>query len=302
MAAEQQQFSVTPNDSFDCFKMSSIKHNFDSHPLMQMDKLQSLAEYLMERKQCRFVSPDIEQNSAFFHQGETYDGRSLAEVFEGIEQPRSWIALYNVEVHPEYKRFLDEVITSVRPLVERQQKNIFNVGGFIFISAPPSVTPFHIDRENNFWLQLRGQKKITVFDHSDRSIVSELAVEQFIVDRNLDDVCLKDEFANRGREFNVGPGDGVYFPATSPHMTRTTDEWVTPSDGVSVSIGVVFYTDYTRHQAQIHQCNTVLRRLGLNPAAPGRGYWSDFVKGKMGHYLAAVKARYHDYSPPPGSY
>lgn len=302
MTTAQSRFSVTPSDQFDCLSMSPLKHNFDSHPLMQMDRLHQLAEYMMERKQCRFVSPDIQQDSEFFHQSKTFDGRSLAEVFERIEEPKSWIALYNVEVHPEYKAFLDEVMAAVSPLVESQQKKIFNIGGFIFISAPPSVTPFHIDRENNFWLQVRGRKRMTVFGHRDRQIVSDLAVEQFITNRGLDGVCLNDELIGRGREFDVGPGDGVYFPATSPHMTRTTEEWVKPSDGVSVSIGVVFYTDYTRHQAQIYQCNNIMRRFGFNPATPGSGYWSDLIKGQLGHYFAAFKTRFRGYNPPPGSY
>ena len=247
-----EEFHIDPGGSFSSYRRSPIKHNYDLHPLMEMSRLQQLANYLMERKQCRFVSPDIQKNSNFFHQGESVDGRSLDEVFERMDEPKSWIALYNIEAHPEYKLFLDEVIASVRPVVEREQKNIFNVGGFIFISAPPSVTPFHIDRENNFWLQVRGRKKITVFDHCDRGVVPGSAVEEFIVDSNLDHVRLTDEISQLGQEFDVGPGDGVYFPATSPHMTETSNEWVVSGDAVSVSIGVVFYTDYTKQQARIH--------------------------------------------------
>ena len=89
------------------------------------------------------------------------------------------------------------MIDTVRPVVEREQGTIFNVNGFIFISAPPSVTPFHIDRENNFFLQVQGQKKITVFDYMDRELVSGRAVEEFIVNRNLDRVRLQELFIDR---------------------------------------------------------------------------------------------------------
>jgi hypothetical protein len=44
----------------------------------------------------------------------------------------------------------------------------------------------------------------------------------------------------RGRPFDAGPGDSVYFPATNPHMTSTVRGWEVPGDGVSISIGVVF--------------------------------------------------------------
>lgn len=301
-ASGQGKYYISPKGEFSSYSISPISHNYGSHPLMVMNRLQQLAEFLMERKQCRFVSPDIKQNSEFFHQSETVDGRSLDEVFEHIEEPTSWIALYNIEAHPEYKAFLEEVISSVKPLIEQEQKKIFNVGGFIFISAPPSVTPFHIDRENNFWLQIRGRKLMTVFDHRDSQVISQDKVERFIVYRGLDDVRLKDEFTDRGHEFDVGPGDGVYFPSTSPHMTHTNNEWVKPTDGVSVSIGVVFYTDYTRRHAQIHQCNNVLRRFGLSPSPPGSGYWSDLIKSRVGHHIAKFKANYRGYNPPPGSY
>lgn len=295
-------YFIDPGEDFDMRCRCEIRHNFHTHPLMQLDKLYELADYLYEREQCRFVDPSITHNSDFYHTASPRDGRNLKELFENMEQPKSWIALYNVEAHPEYKAFLDEVIDCVRGEVVRQQQRIFNTGGFIFISAPPSITPFHIDRENNFWLQIRGRKTMTVFDHLDRAVVPESAVEQFIVNRSLDDVSLKNELRDRGRDFVVGPGDGVYFPATSPHMTSTTTDWVKPGDGVSISIGVVFYTEYTRYQAQNYQCNAVLRRMGFNPAFNARENWQNTFKSHVGHWIASVKKRYRGYHPPPGAY
>jgi len=186
-------------------------------------------------------------------------GRPLDEVFRRIEEPGSWVALYNVETHPAYKTFLAEVTESFRPLVEHEQTGICNVGGFIFISAPPSVTPFHIDRENNFWLQIRGRKTLNVWDHTDRHVVAAADVDQFIVYGGLENVRLEDGFVERSHQFDVGPGDGVYFPCTSPHMTRTDPSWTRRGDGVSVSIGVVFYTDQTRVAAITRAFSTTLR-------------------------------------------
>jgi hypothetical protein len=282
--------------------VGALNHNFQHHPLMQLDKLQALADYLMPRKQCRFVKLGIQLDSDFTHYSEATDGRGLDEFFERIQEPKSWLALYNVEAHPEYQAFVEEVMDLVRPEIEREQGKISIVNGFIFISAPPSVTPFHIDRENNFWLQVQGQKRMTVFDCLDRDLVSGQAVEEFIVNRNLDNVHLQEKFIDRGCEFNVGPGDGVYFPSTSPHMTRTTEEWVTPGAGISVSIGVVFYTEHTRAQAQIHQCNAVLRRLGFSPRPPGTNVMVDGIKQPVGRALAAFKSRYRGYNPPPFAY
>jgi len=286
--------------SFSTFGINGLKHNYHLHPMMQLDKLEELAHFMLKKGKCRFVSPDIELDSEFLHHGSLPDDKDLSQVFAEISKPRSWIALYNIEVNPEYRRFLNEVIDKLRPLVEPEQKRIFDVRGFIFISAPPSVTPFHIDRENNFWLQIKGQKNITVFDHRNRDVVSAKAVEEFFIYRSLDDVRLDLDMIDQGMEFVTSPGDGLYFPSTTPHMTTSKEDWVTPDDGVSISIGIVFYTDFTRNQARIHQTNHAIRKLGVTPAEPGNSTIRDLLKQTTGYAITALKTRFRGYSPPPG--
>jgi hypothetical protein len=297
-------YTIEPVDagSFSTHGISPIRHTFQTHPLMQLARLARLAHDLMPRKQCRFIRPNSTQASSFHHDDTSPDGRDIDEVFRRIEEPGSWIALYQVESDPEYRTFLESVVDCARPMIEREQPGIFNINGFIFISAPPSVTPFHIDRENNLWLQIRGRKTIHVWDHRDRESVSARAVEDFIVHRDLSRVRLSDAIAARGHPFEVAPGDGVYFPATSPHMTSTVRDWVAPGDGVSISIGVVFYSRTTRRDAQVHQWNRVLRRIGLEPAPPRQSPWRDAVKAPLGRAAAIVSRRLRGYEPPPGSY
>ncbi|MGA8009916.1 MAG: cupin [Thiomonas sp.] len=287
---------------FSSLRMGALRHDFDRHPLMQLPRLAQLAHDLMPSKQCRFIRPGTTQTSAFTHSSATPDGRDIDAVFAHIEEPGSWVALYDVQTDPQYAAFLDEVVASAHNLISREQPGLFRVAGFIFISAPPSVTPFHIDRENNLWLQIRGRKQMTVFDHRDRDVVAAREVENFIVDGSLGKVQLDEGLRPRGVDFDVATGDGVYFPATSPHMTRTTTDWVRPGDGVSISIGVVFYTAVTRHHARVHQCNRVLRNLGLDPVVPGLSPWRDAVIAPLGYAIAAARARWRGYSPPPGSY
>ncbi len=297
-------FGIAPSESnrFSTHSVSPIRHNFDQHPLMQLPRLAQLAHDLMPSRQCRFIRPGTTQASEFFHTPKTPDGAGIDEMFARIEEPGSWIALYNVQTDPAYAGFLDEVMTSAKSLLQAEQPGVFRVAGFIFISAPPSVTPFHIDRENNFWLQIRGRKIMTVFDHRDRAVVKASDAEDFIVSGSLKNVRLDPAHRALGRDFDVGPGDGVYFPATSPHMTRTPTGWVQPGNGVSISIGVVFYTDVTRHHARVHQCNRVLRKFGLTPTFPGESAWRDAIKAPLGRAIAASRARWRNYVAPPGAY
>ena len=289
-------------------RVTALHHNFHQHPLMQLPQLAQLAGRLMASGQCRFMAPGATQASALasvLHEASP-DGRGIDEVFQHIERPGTWVALYNVETDPPYHAFLDEVMDSVQSLLVRRQPGIFKVSGYIFISAPPSVTPFHIDRENNFWLQMGGRKTINVWDHTDRDVVAAKDVEEFVIFGSLDRVRLKESVRARSHEFITGPGDGVYFPSTSPHMTRSDPDWVAPGDGVCVSMGVVFYTRVTRRHARVHQLNHVLRRLGLSPRSPGESALLDRLKAPLGRLLAQARIMRRRgaaaFSPPPGSY
>lgn len=304
MNSSSMQFKIEATEpaEFSSHRISRIKHNLNLHPLLQLDALKNLAKTLEEKEKCRFAKGDMELDSEFSHQSMDATGRSLDEVFDAMETPGSWIALYNVELHQEYRDFLVALMEEVKPLIEPEQSKVLEVQGFIFISSPPSVTPYHIDRENNFWLQISGKKLLSLFDHSDRDILSEKVIEDFITNRNLDEVVLNDEIAAKAQIFACAPGDGVYFPCTTPHMTQTNTEWVEPGNGVSISIGVVFYTDETRYQARIHQCNRFLRKIGIEPSPPGTSRWKDAIKAGCGRLLTSFRVRFRSYNAPPWSY
>ena len=315
-------YRVWPADaaSFTTQRMSPLRHNIDQHPLFQLDALQALANSLMSSGQCRFLKPGTTQGSAFSHDPSHPQGLSIDEVFARMEQPGAWLALYNVQTDARYRAALERIVDDLRPMVEREQPgiflwsivgtmrdrvereqpDIFRVNGFVFLSAPPSVTPFHIDRENNFWLQLRGRKTMNVWDNTDREVVPATVVEDFIAGGVQ--VPFQEAFRARSREFDTGPGDGVYFPSTSPHMTRTDTHWVKPGDGISVSLGINFYTSVTRRTARVHQFNRVLRRLGMTPGFPGQSLAADSLKAPMGRWLAAVRYRRVCAPPPAGSF
>jgi hypothetical protein len=298
-AASEYRIRIDREAEFTTSKIASFKHNFDQHPLMQLDRLSLLAESLATTQQCRFVTPGITESTPFDHSGASPDGRTVREIFETIHDASSWIALYNVQTDPHYARFLQEVLASVDHVISRQER-IFDIRGFIFISAPPSITPFHIDRENNFWLNVRGRKVLSVWDRLDRSVVPAKDVENFIMYRMLEGVKLTEESRAKRLDFDCGPGDGVYFPATTPHMTRSDRSWVTDADGVSISMGIDFYSNVTRHEARIHTGNSLLRKVGLSPQNPGASGLGDALKGLLGRASVSLRRKFRGYSPPPG--
>jgi hypothetical protein len=277
--------------SFSTHRITALHHNLHEHPLFQLAELATLAKELVPFRQCRFVRPGISQASSFAHDSQHPTGRSIDEVFERIEEAGSWVALYNIEVIPRYAALLAGIVDTMRPHIEREQPGIFNINGFAFISAPPSVTPFHIDRENNIWLQLHGRKTMNVWDNTDRAVVEADAVEDFIVGHSSRKVRFKEEFRARSHQFETQPGDAVYFPSTSPHMTSSGRSWTRPGDCVSISIGVTFYTSVTRRVARIHQVNRLLRKAGMSPVFPGESPTADALKAPVGGMIGMARAR-----------
>ncbi|HEX7866294.1 MAG TPA: cupin domain-containing protein [Variovorax sp.] len=319
--ASQARYRVWTDDpdGFSTQRIAPMHHNFHEHPLFQVPELVKLGLELSLLDQCRFMDPKRTVSSSLAHDSRHPDGRSIEEFFRRMEEPGSSVAFYNIEVIPRYQALLMSVVNSMRTLVEREQPDIFRVNGFVFFSAPPSVTPFHIDRENNFWLQLHGHKTLNVWDHRDRSIVPADAVEDFIVTQSLKKVRFNEAFLPLGLEFNAQPGDAIYFPSTSPHMTRSKvdPERTAPEDRLSISIGVTFYTAATREVARIHQVNRLMRKCGLSPSYPRESPTADAIKSAVGGLVGAGRARLgrararfismttsrqFKHMPPPGSY
>ena len=295
--------SILPADpaTFSLGAFGPIRHDFHHHPLMQLPRLSQLARDLMPSRQCRFAARPLTQTSEFLHVPRPPEGATIDEVLDRIAEPGSWVALYNVQTEPAYADFLRQVLASAGSLLSAGGREVLQITGFIFLSAAPAFTPFHIDRENNFWLQIHGHKILTVFDHRDRDVVPAERVEDFIVHGSLEGVRLSDAARERGRVFEVGPGDGVYFPSTTPHMTETPVN-AEGASNMSISIGVNFYTDQTRKQARVHQCNRVLRGVGLQPREPGVSAWRDAWKAPVGWSIAAARRRWRGYVAPPFSY
>lgn len=120
--ASRPGYRVWPLEpDFSMNRINRLKHDFHEHPLLQLSALAELAKYLSPLKQCRFVRPGITQASNFEHDPKDPLGKSIDEVFERIHEPKSWVALYNIETHPVYAALLQKIIDTVRPNIEREQ-------------------------------------------------------------------------------------------------------------------------------------------------------------------------------------
>src|SRR5260370_21235048 len=136
------------------------------------------------------------------------------------------MVLKRVENSPEYRRPLEDTLLSVaraRGFNSLPDAGFEQVEGFLFVSSPNSTTPFHLDSEDNFFVHIHGEKFFTIFDNSDRGIVSDDEIERSMTKhRNLK---YDESFAPRGKEFRLFACDGCYAPYQCPPWVRTASSY-----------------------------------------------------------------------------
>jgi hypothetical protein len=244
-----------------------IRHRLTDHPLLQLPRIVALARSLPETM-IEYNSGDLAVDQEYLKTPKT--GLSAEATLVQIERCRSWMALKNVERDPEYAKLLEECLAQVAPQTEQITPGMGLAEAFIFVSSPGSITPYHMDPEHNFLLQARGNKRVTVFDGRDRSIVSDLSLEQLYsgAHRNM---RYPEELAGRGNAFEVRAGEGLHIPATAPH-------WVRNGNAVSISFSITFRSKSRRYRQSIYKANSFLRQRGVTPLPPGESAFRDAVK------------------------
>lgn len=244
-----------------------IRHSLAGHGLFSLPRLAELAAELPAASveyNAGNVPVDLDPSAT------PGNGLSPDETVRRIEECQSWLVLKNVERVPAYGELLEACLAEVRRHSESLMPGMHLPEAFIFVSSAHSVTPFHIDPEHNFLLQIRGSKVMTVFDPRDETVIKPQDLERFFsgAHRNL---RFDKSWQSRASQFELKPGDGLHVPVAAPH-------WVENGDKVSVSFSVTFRSKASKRNADVWQMNHRLRRLGLNPRPSGASVVGDLVK------------------------
>lgn len=255
-----------------------ITHWLSEHPLFDLDRLLKLAQSLPE-KHIEYNAGNLPVNQDL--KLTPRNGLSVEETIRRIRDCKSWMVLKWVETDPAYRALLEQCMSEIRPHSEPIRPGMKQAQGFIFITSPHSVTPYHIDHEHNFLLQIRGNKKVRMFDGRDESILSHQELEHFYGARSRN-LVLKPENAERCWKYELEPGMGLHFPVTYPH-------WVENCDEVSISFSITFRTPDLERRRAVYIYNHHLRKWGIKPTPygghPARDDWKYFA------YRATNKAR-----------
>lgn len=232
----------------------AVRHDLVDNPLLTLEAIAELADWLPAES----VEHNLGQIPEVVPDGEVPKlDLAPGEIVRTIDSNRSWMVLKLIEQHPDYRRLLEDTLADVTAAVAATEGPVLKREGFIFISAPNSTTPSHIDPEYNFLLQIRGEKEMVVGRFPDKADeVRELERYYAGGHRNMD------RLPEGAQSFPMGPGDGVFVPLHAPHLVRSGPD-------PSISLSVTWATDHSRELGILHTINARMRSLRLNPAAPG---------------------------------
>lgn len=253
-----------------------LRHSLESHALLTLDALAELAGRLPEAS--------IEYNRGDLPIG--VDGKpggtglSIEETIRHIATSNSWAVLKNIEQVPAYNALLLRLLGELRAEIEASTGAMLRPQGYIFISSPDAVTPYHFDPEHNILLQLKGSKVMTQFPAGDATYAPD-EVHETYHSGGARELIWRDELAAGGTEFALGPGDALFVPVMAPHFVRN-------GPGSSISLSITWRSDWSFAEADARGLNRLLRKVGLTPAAPGR--WPASNRGKALTYRALRKA------------
>ena len=235
-----------------------LSHSLHKHPLLTLESLARLGDSLPRRFiECHLGAQPIGVDAVPEQLQDNIGERIL-----NIGSAASWIGLREVDRDPAYKALLHELLEELRPSIERKTGPVHAVQGFIFITSPGGVAPYHFDPEHNILMQVRGSKTFTMFPAGDPVYAPDENHEAYHVG-GRPELPWRDELAPGGKAWQLGPGDALFVPVMSPHFVKNGDE-------VSISVSVVWRSDWSYAEADARSFNRLLRKAGLNPSRPGR--------------------------------
>ncbi|WP_338466555.1 cupin-like domain-containing protein [Novosphingobium sp. ZN18A2] len=233
-----------------------FSHLLAGHPLLTTDALADAATRMNPRH--------VEVRAAKNRNGEEFAFAAPAgcgphDTIRAIGEAGRWVMLRFVEQLPEYRALLSDTLAEIAPVIRQSTGEPVRLQGFIFVSSPDTLTPFHFDPEYNILMQISGRKYFTVYSPGPPYLTDE---KQERFHRDGDNLLPWHTGAELVGQANVlDPGDALYVPFKSPHWVRVGEE-------PSVSLSLTWCSRQSQAQDDAWRFNGWSRAKGLALRAP----------------------------------
>ncbi|BDI60629.1 transcriptional regulator [Qipengyuania nanhaisediminis] len=243
-----------------------LEHRLGHHPLLERGALAELATSLPDTS--------VEYNRGDLPIGvdgkPEPTGRSIGATIRDIDGANSWAVLKNIEQVPAYRALLDALTGELAEPIRAATGDILTPQGFVFISSPLAVTPYHFDPEHNILLQVEGTKVMTQFPAGDPRFAPDAVHESYHCGGPRE-LAWDDGFMDSAREYALTPGEAVYVPVMAPHFVRN-------GPASSISLSITWRSAWSYRESEARAFNRMLRNFGLAPRAPRRWPATNRVK------------------------
>lgn len=242
----------------------TLRHDLSANPLFTLEAMADLAAALPQDK--------VDYNMADLPLDVSgtpvqANGLSRADTVRSIRENGSWMVLREIDHQPAYRQLLDEIVDQIAEMTGTAPSTFTHRTALGFVTSPGGITPFHLDSEHNFLLQITGHKRMTIVPG-----VAAMSPEDIEISPSKSRyIEFRPGFAPLAKTFDLGPGDALCVPFNDPHYVENGDE-------VSVSLGITFHDADTRRRRKIQTMNHMLRRVGLPQPVPGIRPKADGVK------------------------
>jgi hypothetical protein len=204
-----------PNNAF------TFSHHLSDDPLLSVNALIEAAEEL---------PPSMIECVSY------QAGTPLIDIIKNIKTSSSWLIFRNLEQLSRYEKLMNTIIQALINGGLMKKGDFHDLMCFAFLSSPLVKTPFHIDPEHNFLIQIKGTKIVRINNHQQKPIISNREISDFYKDEVGYILNFDERYDKRLESFFLNSSTGVYIPVAYPHLVNNGTE-------MSVSFSVTFRTD-----------------------------------------------------------
>jgi hypothetical protein len=197
--------------------------------------------------------------------------RTLDQVLADLGRRESYVLITNPERDPEYREVMEEMLGEIALATAELDPGITWYSTYIFISSAGSLTPYHMDREMNFLMQIRGQKFARLWIRDDEEVMTAAEKDELLAYASDTRPPFRESIADKAMKFDLREGMGLHHPFIAPHIIETTAE-------LSISLAFTYRTRRTDRWTNAHRWNHGMRKLGLRPIAVETSPLMDRVK------------------------
>ena len=260
-----------------------IGHRLATHPSFSLPSLFALCRRMPAEKilfRVGQIPGDAELDSSYDRYKRDL---TLDDALEHFEERQAYICINNPELDTWYKPIIEGLLGEIAAKTDPIDSEVSWYSTYVFISSRDSVTPYHMDREMNFLLQIQGTKTVHLWDPADRDIMTD-EEKDLLLSRTGDRPTYKPSFESKAMTYQLKPGLGVHHPFIAPHRVHTGPE-------LSISLAVTFRTRRSDIWNDAHRFNARMRRLGLEPVAVGQNFFVDRAKSELARMSQRVRRK-----------